>query len=63
MNGDQLPKEVPIGLLWDQLWRQLKSQETPALWDVPPSQAVGKDMAIFKDTFDPALPLIDSGVW
>jgi SAM-dependent methyltransferase len=57
----QTSKTVKSGLYWDQLYRQLNSNNEPALWDVVPSLAIIKDYEKFKSTFDDVLPVIDLG--
>lgn len=58
---DNSASPILIGHYWDQLWRQLHDSGKPALWDVKPSLAVAQDYSIFRNTFDPKLPILDIG--
>lgn len=61
-TGPKSQNPAVIGLYWDQLWRQLQQSEQPALWDVPPSQAIVRDHALFGPAFSKqSLPVIDMG--
>ncbi|MFT4664333.1 MAG: SAM-dependent methyltransferase [Polaribacter sp.] len=58
---NKLSNSEKISLYWDQLYRQLKATNEPALWEVPPSMGVIPDFAIFESSFNSNLPVVDVG--
>lgn len=47
---------------WDKYYqRTYREMKKKALWDVPPDEAVGLDLPVFKSQFLAGLPLIDLG--
>ncbi|MEY3052155.1 MAG: hypothetical protein RLY31_1940 [Bacteroidota bacterium] len=47
---------------WEAFYRQTYlTGEAKALWDVPPEQAVERDLPLFRDHFEKGIPVLDLG--
>lgn len=46
---------------WDNYWSDVTTERHGPFWDSLPEQAIERDLREFKDSFDPALPVIDVG--
>lgn len=46
---------------WDGYWRDVTPRPGAAFWDSAPDHAIKRELPLFRDVFDPQLPLIDVG--
>lgn len=46
---------------WDSYWRDVTPRPGAAFWDSAIDQAIKRELPLFRDVFDPQLPLVDVG--
>jgi SAM-dependent methyltransferase len=46
---------------WNDFWTMLPAEPGAALWDSSPELTAARHLPLFRDRFDPALPLVDLG--